>query len=384
MNYKKIEMPREVHIGSGVINRTGDICTDLRFEGSVLVVTGPNTIKIGGQNAIDSLEDSGFSVDSIEVSEASKKSVEEVVNLINTTCITTSNTNELSRNTSSINGNNENTPVSNQNSPNEDKISLVLGVGGGTVIDVAKVASKSCDVPFLSVPTSASHDGIASPLASIKNSKGSISVNAHSPIGVVADTDIIRNAPIRLLASGCADIISNYTAIMDWKLASRLLNESFSDSAAALSQMTAKLILDSSDQIKEGLEESARLVVKSLFSSSMAISIAGSSRPASGAEHKFSHALDKIASKPALHGEQCGVGTIMMMHLHGGDWKCIKNALKSMNAPTNAYELNINEEDIIDALIMAKDVRKDRYTILGDRGLTRSAARKLATKTEVI
>lgn len=366
MGYKKIEMPREVHIGPGVIDKTGDICTNLRFEGDVLVVTGPNTLKIGGQNAIDSLEDSGFSVSSIKVNDAYNKSVDEVVNIINS-----NNNNKINNANSEINANNQET-------------TLVLGVGGGTIIDVAKVASKSCNIPFLSVPTSASHDGIASPLASIKNSEGSISVNAHSPIGVVADTDIIRNAPIKLLASGCADIISNYTAIMDWKLALRLLNESFSASAAALSQMTAKLILDSADQIKEGLEESARLVVKSLFSSGMAISIAGSSRPASGAEHKFSHALDKIVSKPALHGQQCGVGTIMMMHLHGGNWKCIQEALKQMKAPTNAYELNINEDDIIDALVMAKDIRRDRYTILGDRGLTRSAARKLAIKTEVI
>ncbi len=77
------------------------------------------------------------------------------------------------------------------------------------------------------------------------------------------------------------------------------------------------------------LEESARLVVKTLFSSGMAISIAGSSRPASGSEHTFSHALDKILDKPCLHGEQCGVGTILMMYLYGGDWKFIRDSLKS-------------------------------------------------------
>ena len=64
----------------------------------------------------------------------------------------------------------------------------------------------------------------------------------------------------------------------------------------------------------------------------MAISIAGNSRPASGSEHKFSHALDMIAPKPALHGEQCGVGTIMMMYLQGGDWQNIKSVLEKVNA----------------------------------------------------
>ncbi len=247
------------------------------------------------------------------------------------------------------------------------------------------MAATNAGIYFVSVPTAASHDGIASPLASIKNNKGSVSMTAQAPIGVIADTNIIRNAPFRLLSAGCADIVSNYTAIKDWQLANRLQNESYSESAAALSLMTAKLIMKSSKSIKKGLEESARLVVKSLFSSGMAISIAGSSRPASGSEHKFSHALDKIAKKPALHGEQCGVGTIMMMSLHGGDWEVIKNALHDMNAPTNAYELGIDPDDIIEALIMAHKIRPERYTILGDRGgLSRDAAKKLAIKTGVI
>lgn len=53
--------------------------------------------------------------------------------------------------------------------------------------------------------------------------------------------------------------------------------------------------------------------------------IAGSSRPTSGSEHMFSHALDVLHPGKALHGEQCGVGCIMMMNLHGGDWKAIRD-----------------------------------------------------------
>jgi len=148
--------------------------------------------------------------------------------------------------------------------------------------------------------------------------------------------------------------------------------------------MTAKMTLESADAIKEGLIESAALVVKALISSGMAISIAGTSRPASGSEHKFSHALDIIAPKPALHGEQCGIGTIMMMYLHGGDWKFIRDTLKTIKAPTTAHEIGLDPEYIIEALIMAHKIRKDRYTILGDRGLTRDAAEELATATGII
>ncbi|GAA5819646.1 MAG: NAD(P)-dependent glycerol-1-phosphate dehydrogenase [Methanobrevibacter sp. CfCl-M3] len=348
MDSKKIQMPRLVYIGSGVINETGKICKNLKIKDNLLIVTGSLTQKIAGDLVKENLEDSDFNVSLVKIDDATEKSVKYVES-------------------------------------KSDYVSLVLGVGGGKVIDVSKMASKNKNVDFISIPTSAAHDGIASPIASIKqNNHDSSSLYAQAPISVIADTDIIRKSPFKFLSSGCADVISNYTAIKDWQLANRLRNESYSESAAALSVMTAKLIIESSDAVKKELEESAKLVVKSLFSSGMSISIAGSSRPASGSEHKFSHALDKIVKKPALHGHQCGVGTIMMMNLHGGDWKFIRDALKDINAPTTAYDLNIDPEDIVDALSIAHEIRKDRYTILGEGGLSRSAAKNLAIRTGVI
>lgn len=347
MEYRKIQLPREIHTGPGIIEETGAICRDLRFKGKVLVVTGTNTYKIGGEDVIQSLGDHGFDVEDVTIKQASVDIVSEIQDMLG------------------------------------DK-KLVLGVGGGKVIDVAKLASTRTGLNFISIPTAASHDGIASPRASIKNEGSSVSLPAESPIGVIADTKVISKAPFRLLAAGFADIVSNHTAVLDWKLAHRLLNEDFSDSAAALSMMTSKMTMKSASAIKEGLIESAELVVKALISSGMAISIAGTSRPASGSEHKFSHALDMVAPEPALHGEQCGVGTIMMMYLHGGDWRYIRQTLQKVKAPTTAKELGIKEEYIVEALTIAHTIRKERYTILGDRGLTEESAEALARNTGVI
>lgn len=347
MDSKIIQMPREVHIGAGVLDDVASICKNLNLVDEALIVSGNHTFKVAGKLLADKMEDFDFTINSIQVSDASMDSVNTVEETIG-------------------------------------DASVVLAVGGGKIIDVAKLASTNKGIPFLSIPTTASHDGIASPMASIKEGNSSVSVKAQSPFVVVADTDIIKNSPFKLLSSGCADVVSNYTAIKDWKLAKRLRNEHYSESAAALSEMTAKLIIKSSNDIKEGLEESARIVVKSLFSSGMAISIAGSSRPASGSEHLFSHALDQIAKKPALHGEQCGVGTIMMMHLYGGDWRFIQSTLKAVKAPTTAKELGVSEEEVIQALVMANSLRPNRYTILGDKGITEEAAVELAIKTEVI
>ncbi len=182
-------------------------------------------------------------------------------------------------------------------------------------------------------------------------------------------------------------MISNLTAVKDWRLAHRIKGgEYYSEYAASLSLMSAKMVIKNADIIRLGNEESVRKVVKGLISSGVAMSIAGSSRPASGAEHLFSHALDAIAPpKPALHGEQVGVGTIIMAYLHGLKWERIRETLKRVGgAPTNAYELGIEPDIIVEALTIAHTIRPERYTILGRDGLTREAAENAAKITGVI
>jgi glycerol-1-phosphate dehydrogenase [NAD(P)+] len=133
------------------------------------------------------------------------------------------------------------------------------------------------------------------------------------------------------------------------------------------------------------LEESAWIVTKALVSSGVAMSIAGSSRPASGAEHLFSHQLDRIAPGKALHGHQVGVGTVMIEYLHSGEaggYRDVREALSGIGAPVTAEELGVTEEEVLEALTSAHEIR-DRYTILGD-GVSEAAAREVARVTGVL
>ena len=229
---------------------------------------------------------------------------------------------------------------------------------------------------FISVPTAASHDGIVSARASVPMEEGSASLAAHPPIAIVADTGIIASSPHRLTASGCADIISNWTACLDWELANRLKGEQVSDYAIALSRMTAELLKKNTRAIRPHSEEGAWIVIKALVSSGVAMSIAGSSRPGSGGEHKFGHALEKLIPGKALHGEACGIGTIISMYLHGGDWRGIREALKYIGAPVTPGDLGIPDEVAVEALIAARHIRPERFTII-DMGITRESAEKL-------
>jgi glycerol-1-phosphate dehydrogenase [NAD(P)+] len=210
------------------------------------------------------------------------------------------------------------------------------------------------------------------------------SLDAQTPIAVFADTGIIVKSPFRMLAAGCGDIISNKTAVLDWKLAHKTKGEEYSSYAGTLSEITADMLIENADQIKPGVEESAWQVIKALVSSGVAMSIAGTSRPASGSEHKFSHALDRLAKKPALHGEQCGLGAIMMMSLHGGKWQDIRDALSTIGAPVTARDAGLAPQEVVKALVAAKDIRPDRYTILGREVLDADRAEKLASATGVI
>ncbi|MCL2141532.1 MAG: NAD(P)-dependent glycerol-1-phosphate dehydrogenase [Methanimicrococcus sp.] len=345
---KWMEFPREVLIGKDVLNQIPAVLKKLKMNERVFIVTGKNTAGVAGKRILDSIENAGGVCEMYLSEKASPKEIEKIAEAgkaFNPNCF--------------------------------------LGVGSGRSIDLAKLSSKNCDVPFISIPTAASHDGIVSARASIHSDGKSESFEAQAPIAVVADTEMIAKAPFRLLAAGCGDVISNYTSVLDWELASRHQNEPFSQSASIMAHMSADMIMTSADLIRPGLESSARIVIKALVLSGAAMSVAGSSRPASGAEHMFSHALDRIAKKPALHGEQCAVGSIMMMYLHGGDWEKIRNALIRIGAPTSAQEMGISNDEIIEALLRAHTIRPERYTILGS-GLTPSAAEKMAVVTKVV
>ena len=258
-----------------------------------------------------------------------------------------------------------------------DGIDFLIGVGGGRPIDLAKQAGFNKNIPFVSIPTAASHDGFGSARSSIRQAGRKTSMQAIPPIAVVADTSIISKAPKRLLGAGVGDIISNQTAVLDWRLDGQ--EADYSEYAAALSEMAAQLVEDGIEKVASGTEEGVRLVVKALISSGVAMSIAGTSRPASGGEHKFSHWLDANSDNPALHGEQCGLGSIVTMYLHGGDWEKIRDTLKAVNAPINSKGLGMDDGMVLSAFINSKEIRPQRTTILDKSTQTQIEEAALAT-----
>ncbi len=331
-----MQMPRNVVVGHDALLQIPGIIDDLGVAGPILLLSGATTMQTVGARVAGLLE--GRPVTTCLVGRITYDEIQRV-----------------------------------EDAAKEAGSVLIIAVGGGRVIDTAKVVSYNLDIQFISVPTAASHDGIASSRASVVTDAGNVSVAAQPPLAIVADTGVIATAPHRLLAAGCADIIANYTAILDWELSHRLTGEAISEYALTLSKITAEILVNNADLVSHNDETAAWIVVKALFSSGIAMSIAGSSRPASGGEHKFAHMLERLVPDSALHGEACGLGTIIGMYFHGGDWKGIRASLRRIGAPTTPKDLGISNETCVEAVLRACEIRPERFTIF-DTGITREAA----------
>ena len=117
----------------------------------------------------------------------------------------------------------------------------------------------------------------------------------------------------------------------------------------------------------------------------MAAGIAGSSRPCSGSEHLFSHALEYISQgNCGLHGERVGIGTIIMSKLHGLDWDEIRDSLRKIGAPVTCKALNVDKDQMIDALLLARTIRPERYTILSKNNYDKNDFKEVIEETGIL
>ena len=353
MEQKKImpshtmELPRLIVVGEKNIEKIGDFLKSLNGAKKVSLISGSNVKKIVQKKIDESLTSSNIkkSWHLSKINDA--KSIKEI-----------------------------------EKNVRKNKTDLLIGVGGGRSVDIAKMIAFNLCKPFVSIPTSASHDGIASPFVSVKGEKPH-SMVATAPLGVFVDVDIIKKAPKELLASGCGDLIAKITAVHDWQLGNSKTGEYYGRYSAHLALMSAKILIENSSRFaKKG--PNVREIVEALISAGVASCIAGSSRPCSGAEHLFSHAVDKLEPGVGLHGEKCGIGAIMIAKLQGQDWKNIVKTLKAVGAPTTAKEIGLKSNILAKALTIAQSLRPERYTILNQVNMTENKAIALAKSTKVI
>lgn len=197
---------------------------------------------------------------------------------------------------------------------------LILGVGSGTLNDLCKLISFRMGLDYIIYASAPSMDGFVSIGSALMLHHVKTTVDCHGPVAVIGDTEVLANAPMRLIAAGLGDTLGKYTCLLDWKLSHMINNEYYCEEVVDMVRTAISTVMAYSHKVKERDPEAIKAVTEALVLTGIAMSFVGNSRPASGCEHHFSHFWEMRAlmhgQTPELHGTQVGAGTIVALKLY--------------------------------------------------------------------
>lgn len=250
-------------------------------------------------------------------------------------------------------------------------VQVIIGVGGGKVLDVAKYAGFVGKIPYICVPTTLSNDSLSSPVA-VLGTEGDArkTLKCAIPAGIVVDVNVVMGAPVSHLQSGIGDTISKYTALYDWKLDAAHRGERVDDFSYLLADMAlSSLCYNEEKSLKS--KEFIKILTQSLVLGGLAMEIAGNSRPCSGSEHLFCHSLEENHKEIQIsHGMAVALGSLVSCRLQGRDVGTLEAVLKAYHMDMDPMNWGITKEIFTDAWMRAADTRKDRYTVLNEVDLS--------------
>ncbi|WP_030168755.1 iron-containing alcohol dehydrogenase family protein [Spirillospora albida] len=262
----------------------------------------------------------------------------------------------------------------------------VVGIGGGRTIDATKYAATLSGIPMVSVATNLSHDGICSPVASLVHDKGKGSFGVVMPLAMVVDLDYVHAAPPELVRAGIGDVVSNFSAVDDWLLASEECGERIDRMALTVARTAAEALLHQPASIES--DRFLTVLAEGLVLSGMAMAFAGDSRPASGGDHEILHAIDQLFPGTANHGELAGLGAAFCYHLRatrlrGAEMEAAQERLGEIlgclgrhGLPRMPGDVGLSVEQFAEAVQYAPRTRPGRYTILEHLGLDKGETLK--------
>lgn len=166
---------------------------------------------------------------------------------------------------------------------------IIIGIGSGVIQDLCKYVSYFNNIPYIIVATAPSMDGYASNGAAMITGGMKTTFAAGLPLAIIADTDVLKDAPINMIKAGYGDVIGKFSALNDWKLSQLINDEYFCDYIYDLTYNQIENVLNLADGILKRNEESVKALMEALVVIGILMSFAGSSRPASGSEHHLSH-----------------------------------------------------------------------------------------------
>ena len=216
---------------------------------------------------------------------------------------------------------------------------LIIGIGAGVIQDLCKYVSHFAEIPYVIVATAPSMDGYASDGAAMILGGMKETVKAGLPKAIIADIDVLKNAPFEMIQAGYGDIVGKYSALCDWKLSAAVTGEYFCE---YIYDTTFKMI-EQTLQTAQGLfkrdEKSIKALTEALMIVGIMMSFAGTSRPASGSEHHLSHFFEIVgivnSENYFPHGIDVAYSTVVTAK--------IREKIAESAFPDNIYRLSHKE-----------------------------------------
>jgi glycerol-1-phosphate dehydrogenase [NAD(P)+] len=341
-----------IEAGFGSLKNIGELLHNSGWYGRAVIISGETSFGIAGKILQDSLEKNEFHVTLLTGVKIDP---------------TRENAENLVLKVRALAGNGE---------------TFIVGIGGGSTLDVCKYVSFKLGINFIAVPTLLSSDAIATGYSVLWHGEKNEAIPTRAPALIVGDYEILKKQPKKYIAAGVGDMLAKISALYDWRLSFWLAGEPYNDFAMNVAKATTELL----ERRITDIANMNYIGIETLFLSEVTdgylMQLSGTTRVAAGSEHLFTFALEKITGKPN-HGEYCGLGTMMMSYIQTREDRKVRDYLKTVGAPTTAEELDIKPADIVKALTVAHTMRP-WYTILGVNGLSEGAAERLARYNMVI
>ena len=194
-----------------------------------------------------------------------------------------------------------------------DHPDVLIAVGAGTIMDFGRYPAYKLGIPFVAIPTLASSDGFTANICSAILNGQKKSTPMCAPTLVIADLDIIKGAPQRLVASGINDILAKYISMLDWRISKLVADEYFCPVVAELADHALMLMRGAADKYAATGEADHEAMTMAQMESGLTMQLLDHSRAASGAEHLMAHIVEmhppRLEKAEGIHGECVGVGT---------------------------------------------------------------------------
>ncbi len=192
---------------------------------------------------------------------------------------------------------------------------LIISVGSGTINDLGKFAADRNNIDFWTMPTAPSMNGYTSGIAAIKVKGVKRTLPAAPPQRIYVSPEVVTRAPLKLRQAGFCDVLAKVVSDIDWQCESLIVSNSYCGLPTSMMSAVEKSYSEFPEEIGRGDKAAVMGLFNGLLLSGVAMSLAGSSAPASGGEHLVSHFWDMRepinGREPELHGLQVGVGIIL-------------------------------------------------------------------------